>query len=170
MSDEPYISPIQRFIRWFGGSKAGIVFDVWCVRWLSFSPVIWIFTKDDKSGYNNPCILTSKGRKSGIERSTVLPAFPTGEGKLLIVGSRGGTSKDPHWAHNLRAEPLASIRYKRKDYQINTRLLEGEERDRMFAICCEHAPVYTRYQEWAMKYPRILPVFEMSSRDGQPLP
>ena len=101
------VSPIQRFIRWFGGSESGRLFDVFCVRWFSFSPIIWVFTKDDKSGYNNPCILTTVGRKSGLPRSTVLPVFPTGDGKLLVVGSRGGTSRDPHWAHNLRARPEA---------------------------------------------------------------
>lgn len=53
------VSPVQQFIRWFGGSEFGRVFDVFCVRWFAFSPIIWIFTKDDKSGYNNPCILTS---------------------------------------------------------------------------------------------------------------
>lgn len=164
------ISPVQRFIRWFGGSAAGRVFDVFCVRWFSFSPIIWIFTKDDQSGYNNPCIFISTGAKSGLRRETVLPVFPTGTGELLIVGSRGGTSKDPHWAHNLRAHPDAEMIYKRQRWQLNTRLLEGEERDRKFAICCDHAPVYTRYQEWANQYPRILPVFELASKDGQPLP
>lgn len=161
------ISPTQRFIRWFGSSNFGRVTDVFCVRWLSFSPIIWVFTKDDNSGYNNPCILTSYGRKSGLPRSTVLPVFPTGDGKLLIVGSRGGTSKDPHWAHNLRARTTAEMWYKRKNYKVNTRQLEGAERDAKFAICCEHAPVYTRYQEWANKYPRILPVFEIEDTEGR---
>jgi deazaflavin-dependent oxidoreductase (nitroreductase family) len=162
-------SAIQRFIRWFGSSNVGRVTDVFCVRWFSFSPIIWVFTKDDHSGYNNPCIFTSYGRKSGLRRATVLPVFPTGNGTLLIVGSRGGTSKDPHWAHNLRARPEAEMRYKRKNYRLKTRLLEGAERDAKFAICCEHAPVYRRYQEWANRYPRILPVFELEDMDGKAL-
>ena len=104
-----------------------------------------------------------------MRRETVLPVFPTGDGQLLIVGSRGGTSKDPHWAHNLRAEPNAEMRYKRKLYSVKTRLLEGAERDDKFAICCQHAPVYSRYQEWANQYPRILPVFEIEALDGMRL-
>lgn len=86
---------------------------------------------------------------------------------MLIVGSRGGTSKDPHWAHNLRARTEAEMRYKRKNYKVKTRQLEGAERDAKFAICCERAPVYTRYQEWANKYPRILPVFEIEDTKGR---
>jgi len=160
------ISPVQRFVRWFGSSEFGRRCDVFCVRWFSFSPIIWVFTKDDKSGYNNPCIFTSYGRKSGLPRSTVLPVFPTGDGNLMIVGSRGGTSKDPHWAHNLRAKPEAEMQYKRRKYKVKTRLLEGEERDEKFAICCQHAPVYARYQEWANQYPRILPVFEIEDIEG----
>lgn len=163
------ISPVQRFIRWFGASNFGRITDVFCVRWFAFSPIIWIFTKDDKSGYNNPCILTSYGRKSGLLRSTVLPVFPTGRGTLLIVASRGGTSKDPHWAHNLRARPEAEIRYRRKCYKVETHLLQGAERDEHFAICCKHAPVYERYQEWANHYSRILPVFELKDVSGENL-
>lgn len=160
------VSPVQRFIRWFGSSEFGRVTDVFCVRWFSFSPIIWVFTKDDNSGYNNPCIFTSVGRKSGLSRSTVLPVFPDGNGNVLIVGSRGGTSKDPHWAHNLRANPAASMRYKRKEYAVITRLLEGDEREEKFAICCDRAPVYARYQEWAARYPRVLPVFEVKDVAG----
>ena len=161
------ISPVQRFIRWFGGSTIGRLTDLWSVRWLSFSPIIWVFTKDDKSGYNNPCILTSIGRKSGLSRSTVLPVFPTESGRLLVVGSRGGTRIDPHWAHNLRASTQASIRYKRRQHTVNVRTLSGEERDVMFALCCRYAPVYSRYQQWANQYPRTLPVFELSLLDDQ---
>lgn len=62
------------------------------------------------------------------------------------------------------------MRYKRMSYQVKTRLLEGRERDEKFAICCHHAPVYARYQEWANKYPRILPVFEIEDIAGNPLP
>ena len=163
------ISPVQRFIRWFGGSNIGRITDVWFVRWLSFSPIIWVFTKDDKSGYNNPCILTSTGRKSGLARSTVLPVFPTGSGSLLVVGSRGGTRIDPHWAHNLRHYKKAKILYKRKKYDVNVRSLEGYERDKMFDLCCKYAPVYKRYQDWANQYPRILPVFEISDISGEKL-
>ena len=163
------MSPIERFVRWFCSSEFGREFDVFFVRWFSFSPMIWLFTKDDKSGYNNPCILTSYGRKSGLPRSAVLPVFPTGDGKLMIIGSRGGTSKDPHWAHNLRANPEAQMRYKGRNYKIRTRVLEGNERDQKFAICCRYAPVYERYQEWANQYPRILPVFEIEDIAGKRL-
>ena len=125
-----------------------------------------MFTKDDKSGYNNPCILTSTGRKTGLARSVVLPVFPSGTGSLLVVGSRGGTRIDPHWAHNLRANSQAEIRYKRQQHSVKVRTLSGAERDAMFAICCRYAPVYSRYQQWANQYPRTLPVFELTAENG----
>ena len=61
------------------------------------------------------------------------------------------------------------MRYKGKNYRVKTRLLEGGERDEKFAICCQHAPVYSRYQAWANQYPRILPVFEIEDREGKSL-
>ncbi len=84
----------------------------------------------------------------------------------MIVGSRGGTSKDPHWAHNLRARPDALMRYKRKEYKVRTRLLEAAEREEKFSICCQHAPVYRQYQAWADQYSRIIPVFEIEDIEG----
>jgi hypothetical protein len=57
-----------------------------------------------------------------MSRETVLPAFPTADGRLLIVGSRGGARTDPHRAHDLRANPEVSIRHERKDDVVRERI------------------------------------------------
>lgn len=49
--------------------------------------------------------LTTTGRKSGKERSTMLTA-PIVEGdKLVLVASYGGDDRDPAWYVNLKANP-----------------------------------------------------------------
>ncbi len=45
--------------------------------------------------------LIATGRRSGTPREVTLYAFDDGE-NLVIVGSRGGSAKDPAWAANLR--------------------------------------------------------------------
>ena len=58
--------------------------------------------------------LIATGRRSGTPRAVILYAFDDGE-NLVIVGSRGGSAKDPAWAANLRDEPLATVRIGRED-------------------------------------------------------
>ena len=58
--------------------------------------------------------LTATGRRSGTPRAVTLYAFDDGE-NLVIVGSRGGSAKDPAWAANLRADPLATVQIGRED-------------------------------------------------------
>ncbi|MGH2863301.1 MAG: nitroreductase/quinone reductase family protein, partial [Solirubrobacteraceae bacterium] len=45
------------------------------------------------------------GAKSGQPRTSVVMAFPEGEGCWLIVASRGGTADHPSWFYNLASNP-----------------------------------------------------------------
>lgn len=158
---------VERFIRWFGGSKFGHGVDLFCVRHFYFSPIIYVFTKSEKAGYNKPGIFQTYGRKSGELRQVVLPTFPAADGRsVLIVGSRGGTPIDPHWAKNLKARAEAIVEMRGKTHRAKVTLLEGSERETEFAKVCELSPVYTRYQEAAKKY-RLLPVFKLEREDGE---
>jgi deazaflavin-dependent oxidoreductase (nitroreductase family) len=48
------------------------------------------------------------GRKSGQERSTVMP-YMFVDGRLYLIGSNGAAKNDPFWVGNLRANPHARI-------------------------------------------------------------
>ena len=62
------------------------------------------------------CRLTTRGRKSGLER-TVTIWFALGDGKVFLTGG----SKESHWVRNLRANPDAVV-------QIGTTRLRGRAR------------------------------------------
>jgi deazaflavin-dependent oxidoreductase (nitroreductase family) len=101
--------------------------------------------------------LTTTGRHSGAPRTVTLYAFDAGEGRLAIVGSRGGAARHPAWALNLRAEPDALVTVGRTERQVHAREVpEGDERDRLWALVCEAFPLYLTYQR---RTKRLIPLF-----------
>ena len=117
---------VERFIRWFGGSPFGHGVDRFCVRYFYFSPIIYIFTRSEKAGYNKPGIFHTYGRKTGQLRGVVLPTFPHSDGRsVMIVGSRGGMPTDPHWARNLKHRAETVVEYRGKRHDCESVLLAG---------------------------------------------
>ena len=104
--------------------------------------------------------LTTTGRKSGTPRSVPLYAFEVDD-RLVIVGSWGGKPVDPAWVHNLRAEPMATIRVGGKDRQVRAREVKvpSDERDRLWALVTKAFPYYKTYQR---KTDRVIPLFVLA--------
>ena len=149
----------------------GAAVDRLAVRWLGESPVSWVFARSEGVEYNPPILLTTRGRRSGLDRTVVLPHFRADAvqpGAIAIVGSRGGLPTDPHWARNLRAEPAARIWCERREIAVEARLVEGSERDVLWKSITERSPVYLSYQERARAH-REIPVFLLVARDGTTL-
>src|SRR6266498_2498821 len=53
----------------------------------------------------NALVLTTIGRKSGVERQTPVGRFPGQDGSWLIVASAAGAAGHPAWYYNLAAHP-----------------------------------------------------------------
>ena len=104
--------------------------------------------------------LTTTGRRSGQPRTVTLYAFDTGDGALVIVGSRGGAARHPAWVHNLRAEPRARVALGREERPVVAREVEGAERDPLWALVCEAFPLYATYQA---RTKRMIPLFVLAS-------
>ncbi len=101
--------------------------------------------------------LIATGRRSGTAREVTLYAFDDGD-QLVIVGSRGGSAKDPVWAANLRAEPRATVRVGGEVREVRARDVEGEERDRLWELVTGEFPLYETYQR---KTKRLIPLFAL---------
>ena len=102
--------------------------------------------------------LIATGRRSGTSREVTLYAFDDGD-RLIVVGSRAGSAKDPAWVANLRAEPLARVRLGREEREVRAREVDGAERDRLWKLVCEQFPMYATYQS---KTKRVLPLFVLT--------
>ena len=142
----------------------GARFDRWCVRFADHSPVSWIFARSEGVAYNPPLLLTTPGRKTGRNRTVVLPWFEAGAGRIAVVGSKGGAPADPHWAANLRANPDAHVHLRRRRQAVTTHVAEGAERERLWNAITDRSPVYLAYQEAAREH-REIPVFVISPKN-----
>lgn len=126
-------------------SPAGFKLDKRIVHFSGCSLMTWLWSKHEGFECPDSLLLYTRGRKTGVERCAVLPFYPV-EGRMIIVGSKGGSPKNPAWADNLQADPRVRIRLKRKERSMTARILEGEERARVWDVVSRLAPTYITYQ------------------------
>jgi deazaflavin-dependent oxidoreductase (nitroreductase family) len=101
--------------------------------------------------------VTTTGRRSGDARAVTLYAFDDGE-RLVIVGSRGGASRDPAWAVNLRHDPRAMVKVGRDERAVRATEVDGPDRDRLWELVCAEFPLYATYQR---RTKRTIPLFAL---------
>jgi F420H(2)-dependent quinone reductase len=100
----------------------------------------------------NPVLLLHHvGRKSGEARVSPLLYLEDGD-DLAIVGSMGGSPKDPAWVHNLRAAP---------DTEVELRGERRAVRARLWPRLVESYPGFGTYQG---RTEREIPVVILSPR------
>lgn len=105
-------------------------------------------------------LLTTRGRKSGEERTTPLIHRTDGE-RWVIVASKGGTPEHPSWYENLLADPQATIQVKGETIGVTASTAEGEERSRLWSLMAEVWPAYDDYQK---NTDRQIPVVVLTRR------
>lgn len=102
-------------------------------------------------------LLTTTGAKSGQPRLSPL-AYLTIDDKVIIVGSKAGADTNPHWVHNLRANPPAHVEVGTDAYDVVARELPDDERDATYPKIVEIAPGFGDYQT---RTSRKIPLFEL---------
>jgi len=113
--------------------------------WLAGLPVAW---------------LTTTGAKSGVERTSPVLAIPCGDGRLIVIASNYGQTKNPSWYHNLCKNPHTRILFDGSEQAMTARVLEGDERAQWYERGIEIYPGWVQYRERA---PREIPVIELSA-------
>lgn len=112
----------------------------------------------DVAGLPN-LMLTVKGRKSGVPRTTPLLCVPYESGNL-IAGSNFGGEKKPVWVVNVRAAAekgeRVGVRVRGTTQQAAVREVTGTERDRLWEHMIKTWPNYAKYAE---RTDRTIPVF-----------
>jgi len=78
-------------------------------------------------------LLTSTGRKSGEPRTTPLIHVTDGDGRWVVIASKGGAPEHPAWFENLDADPDATIQVKADVIPVRMSVVDGPERDRLWA-------------------------------------
>jgi deazaflavin-dependent oxidoreductase (nitroreductase family) len=104
-------------------------------------------------------LVTHKGAKSGIERTSPLVYSRDGD-DIVIIASMGGAPSHPAWFHNIMAHPTVKVEIGDASYLANARILtEGEERQRLFEKQAALMPNFRAYQE---KTDRVIPVIVLT--------
>ena len=113
-------------------------------------------------GSRAPVILVHHvGRRSGTARVSPLIGLPEGD-RWLIVALKGGTDKHPAWFHNLRANSETEIEIGRERIPVTARVLDEEERSRVWPRLVEVYPPYADYEGFAGE--RRIPVLSLDRR------
>ncbi|MFB1295782.1 nitroreductase family deazaflavin-dependent oxidoreductase [Mycobacterium sp. pW049] len=102
------------------------------------------------------------GAKSGTERIAPLVYLPDA-GRVFVFASKGGADSHPDWYRNLVANPDVVVEIGTETYSATARILEGAERDEIYAKQVEAEPQFGEYQR---KTERVIPVVELVRAAG----
>ena len=103
-------------------------------------------------------LLTTTGRKSGLQRTTPLIFGQDGD-DFLVVASVGGGPKHPAWYLNLQSDPGAEIQVKGEHFRVNARAAEDAEKPRLWKRVTDVWPNYDVYQT---RTERVIPLVILS--------
>src|SRR6266480_3483820 len=90
-------------------------------------------------------LLTTKGARTGEERTTPLVYTRDGD-RYVIIASKGGAPTNPAWYHNLTANPEATVELGTERFQVRAEVAQGDERDRLFEAQAAQMPNFAEYQ------------------------
>jgi deazaflavin-dependent oxidoreductase (nitroreductase family) len=130
-------------------------------RWLS--PLgVWVFRRT-KGGITRPwkvdaLLLTTRGRRSGKERTVVLQFFPDGDALIVAAANDGGTAH-PGWYFNLRAESAARVEVMGRAVAVRAEELPPDEAAAWWARILLRDPSYERYARAAGD--RTIPILRL---------
>jgi len=107
-------------------------------------------------------VLTTTGRKSGEPRTTPLATLPVGD-DFLVVGSNFGKEHHPAWTANLLANPEAMVTFKGGEIPVVARLLDPDEKAKVWPDLLRIWPAWTSYTERSGRDLRVFKLERQSS-------
>jgi deazaflavin-dependent oxidoreductase (nitroreductase family) len=99
-------------------------------------------------------LLTTRGRSSGKLRRTALWYLRDGD-RYLLVGSSGGSRRDPAWVQNVRANPAVVVQVRGDTFAALARTATAEERPALWERIAAEIPQHGDAQK---RLGRELPV------------
>jgi deazaflavin-dependent oxidoreductase (nitroreductase family) len=107
-------------------------------------------------------LLTTTGARTGKAHTTPVCVQDDGN-RLIVAGTMGGRPMHPQWYRNLLANPELTVEYRGNVYRAKaTTLLNGPDRDAMFARMSEVIPGIYGYQDRAAPF-RQIPIVALES-------
>ena len=105
-------------------------------------------------------LLTTVGAKSGLTRVNPMMYLAEGE-RLFVFASKAGAPTNPDWFHNAVANPIVAVEVGSDRFDAVATVLEGGERDRVYAEQAKRFPGFGEYQQAT---DRVIPVVALDRR------
>lgn len=106
-------------------------------------------------------LITTTGAKSGKKRVNPLVRLEDG-GHVYVIASKGGAPDNPDWYYNLLANPEVTVELGTETYQAKARVVEGPERDRLYA---EQVKRFASFGDYEKLTTRRIPVVALDRID-----
>jgi len=108
--------------------------------------------------------LTTKGARSGLQRTTQINGFADGENAWLVVASNAGADTNPAWFVNVVKNPDDIwLKIGRRNLKVRGELLRGAVRLDALRRVAAMSPQYGRYQE---QTDREIPIIRLTPDQG----
>jgi deazaflavin-dependent oxidoreductase (nitroreductase family) len=102
-------------------------------------------------------LLTTKGRKTGADRTVPVVSFVDGQDRVVIA-SKGGVSEHSAWFFNLEKNPDVTVQLGPEIYRAKAVISDPTERDRLFQKAVSEMPQFGEYEK---KTNRVIPVVRL---------
>lgn len=100
----------------------------------------------EKLGGAPVLLLTTRGRKTGKQRTTPLLYITDGD-RFIVAASNGGLDQHPSWWWNLQADPDSRVRVGGQTIRVRAQQGGAEERTRLWSLFVGMWPRYGQYQQ-----------------------
>lgn len=140
--------------------RAGLSIHRGLDRWLS--PLgVWVYRRTH-GGITRPwkvdaLLLTTRGRRSGRERTVVLQYFADGDAMVVAAANDGGAAH-PGWYFNLTADPAASVEVMGRTVAVRAEAMPADEAAEWWRRILLRDPTYERY---ARSTSRSIPILRL---------
>jgi deazaflavin-dependent oxidoreductase (nitroreductase family) len=120
--------------------------------------LLYRLTRGSGSRAARHVLLTTRGRKTGKQR-TVRVGFVRDGDAYLLVGSNAGQAKMPGWYLNVKANPVVDVQVGTQHFRAQANILAGEERERLWQTIIAERPGFAAMQQ---KVTRLFPVIRLT--------
>jgi deazaflavin-dependent oxidoreductase (nitroreductase family) len=109
-------------------------------------------------------LLTTKGARSGLERTVAINAIADGDDAWLVIASHAGSASHPAWFKNMVQHPDAIwLEVGSRKMKVRGDSLTGKEREEAFGRVTRAIKTYAGYQK---KTDREIPIVRLISVAG----
>lgn len=101
-------------------------------------------------GRQSVLLLNTIGRKTGKNHTTTLAYYRDGN-NYLLVATNWGKESHPGWFYNLMQSPRTTIQVGASTIQVEARIAEGDEYQRLWQLVTRRNKQYIRYQKGILR-------------------